>query len=88
MDMDVGERGVKYKRDKIVLIVMGHLSGGKKETEHTSSVNPPPKKRILDIFLCKLVQSFCDHCCHRFSNILMSPKYHNIKNKCNPLTKQ
>jgi len=30
---------------------------------------------------------FC-WCCHGFSNILMSQKYHNIKNKCNPFTKQ
>lgn len=33
-------------------------------------------------------QSFLSCCCRCFSNILMSQKYHNIKNKCNPFTKQ
>lgn len=30
---------------------------------------------------------FFSYCCH-YSPILMSLKYHNIKNKCNPFTKQ
>lgn len=33
-------------------------------------------------------QSFLSCCCRCFSKILMSQKYHNIKNKCNPFTKQ
>lgn len=46
----------------------------------------PPKKRETSRFQrvgpSKLLLPF------EFSNILMSQKYHNIKNKCNPFTKQ
>lgn len=46
---------------------------------HTD-IRPLGPSKIFFLFFC------C--CCHCFSNIPMSQKYHNIKNKCNPFTKQ
>lgn len=73
---------MRVKRDKIVLIV----SVKKCNNDNNPCTLAPqsfssPKR---DTFQPVGPSVFC---CH-FSNISMSQKYHNIKNKCNPFTKQ
>lgn len=87
--MDLGEKKPKKclmtaKRDKIVLIIRGS------QLKTPVLVVKPfiPKKGLLDIISHLVQQNFPSRCCLCFSNILMSQKYHNIKNKCDPFTKQ
>lgn len=71
------EKERKKKEDKIVLIVVLVLQFDpfRPHTGGGTRFHPvgPSKVFLLPLF---------------FSNILMSRKYHNIKNKCNPFTKQ
>lgn len=92
----IWENEMKVKRDKIVLIVGGICQTFSNDTNPCTRAPKPtsfstllsPKRDSMTQFQQVGPSKFLSRCCRCFSKILMSQKYHNIKNKCNPFTKQ